>query len=42
MCRRAGEYTHDIKRAIACQLLGGSRKVSSIDDRFARETARRA
>jgi DNA replicative helicase MCM subunit Mcm2 (Cdc46/Mcm family) len=22
-----GEYTHDIKKAIACQLMGGSRKV---------------
>ena len=26
----AGEYTKDIKRALACQLFGGSRKVSDV------------
>ena len=26
----SGDYTQDIKRAIACQLMGGSRKVRAI------------
>ena len=30
----SGDYTQDIKRAIACQLMGGSRKVTALSPRW--------